>query len=100
MIINVYDKDNIGQDDLIGFCCIKVSALLINSNSENSASDWHSIFFNNSRAGLIHIESKFEGQTKVAEKTASIEDKFTSELEREKQLTNDLQKTSQENLDA
>ena len=88
MIIHVYDKDDIGSDDLIGFCSIKVSNLLL--NAENTCSDWHSIFFNNSRAGLLQIESTYKGQPKTLEKTVSIEDKYHSEMQREKQLTSDL----------
>ena len=61
ILINVFDKDNY-SDDLIGFCSIKVSSLMINAESgRDKPSDWFSIFYNNERAGLIRIESEFLG---------------------------------------
>ena len=55
LLIEVFDK-GMASDDLIGFCNIKVSSLIINAEpGRPKPSDWFSVFYNNERAGFIKI---------------------------------------------
>ena len=62
IFIEIFDDDGGGdKDDLIGILNIKVSCLVLNAHRPEGNYDWHSIFLNNQRVGLLHVHSKFEG---------------------------------------
>ena len=60
ILIEVFDQD-LASDDLIGFCSIKVSTLMINAE-KGKVEDWFSVFYNNERVGMLRITSEFKGE--------------------------------------
>lgn len=78
ILIEVFDQD-MGEDDLIGFCQIKVSSLLVNSQDEHGVTDWYSLFFNNERVGLILLNSKLLNNPEGKQTYSNLELKMTTE---------------------
>jgi len=69
--VDVFDKNMI-SDDLIGFSNIKFSSLMI--NAENGwQNDWHSLYYDNQRVGLISLSTKYEGEHRLVEFPVGIE---------------------------
>ena len=82
MLIEAFDQD-MGEDDLIGFCQIKVSSLLANSDKEKGTTDWYSLFFNNERVGLLLLNSKLLHDKSGKKAFSKLERKMTTEQELE-----------------
>ena len=57
--IEVFDEDDGSNDDLIGFMSVKVSSFILNAHEPQGNDDWHSLFYNNERIGLLHTHSSF-----------------------------------------
>ena len=66
--IKVYDRATIGSDTLIGFAPLKLSALLPNSDLENKkCQDWFSLFYSNSRVGVILLRALYDQEQDAVE---------------------------------
>ena len=62
-------KDGRIEDDLIGLCYIKMSALMLNKGGE----DWFPLVFNNKPAGEVQIRSQFQPTKKAKLELAAID---------------------------
>ena len=82
ILIEAFDQD-MGEDDLIGFCQIKVSSLMANSDKEKGMTDWYSLFFNNERVGLLLLNSKLLPSKNGKKAFTKLERTMTTEQELE-----------------
>ena len=82
LVIRVMDED-IGGDDLIGICPLKISSLLVGAEKEEGLTDWYSIYNKNDRVGLLRLSSKFKHDG-VPQVVITLEQKYADEQQKVK----------------